>query len=176
MELLQSTLFLADRFGIDPGRQERGFAAKSHTHIPGVLRMDRITSFHQSGERYKSLRVLGALFTLIGAVLLAAGGLLLVFGVYILLSGTTGEPSPGAGPFATRQLGALSLATRLGGTVFLLWSFALLLSGLQLIAGAALFRLLIHLEENMRASAQSLDKIRMRLESRVGNVEPLFRS
>jgi hypothetical protein len=138
--------------------------------------MARITSFHESGERYTSLRIIGALFTLIGAVLLAIGTLLLVFGLYSLLAGTTGGPPPGAGPFAARPVGVVSLGAGLGGLLSLLWSFGFLLSGLQLVALGALFRLLIHLEENTRTSAQSLDKIRMRLESRGEGVEPLFRS
>jgi len=138
--------------------------------------MDGITSFHQSGKRYKSLRIIGALFTLIGAVLLTIGGLLLVFGLYTLLAGTTGEPPPGAGPFAARQVRVVSLFTGLGGTLSLLWSFGFLLSGLQYTALGGMIWLLIHLEENMRAFAQSLDKIRMRLESRGEGVEPLFRS
>jgi hypothetical protein len=144
--------------------------------------MDRITSFHQSGERYTSLRIVRAVFTLIGAVLLAIGGLLLVFGLYTILAGTTGEPPPGAGPFADRQVRAVSLVAVLGGilsrypmlTCF--DSFGFLLSGLQFVALGALIRLLIHLEQTARASAQSLDKIRMRLESRGEGVEPLFRT
>jgi hypothetical protein len=47
---------------------------------------------------------------------------------------------------------------------------------LQLVAGGALFRLLIHLEENTRASAQFLDKIRMRLESSGEGVKPFLRT
>jgi hypothetical protein len=128
--------------------------------------MERITSFYESGKRYKSLQIIGALFTLIGAVLLAIGALLLVFGLYTLLAGTTGGPPPGTGPFATRQVGVVSLVAGLGGIFSLFWSFGFLLSGLQFVALGTLFWLLIHLEENTRASAQSLDKIRMRLESR----------
>jgi hypothetical protein len=138
--------------------------------------MARIISFYESGERYKSLRIIGALFTLIGAALLAIGALLLVFGLYSLLAAATGGPPPGAGFFAARQVGVMSLGAGLGGILSLLWSFGCLLSGLQLVALGALSRLLIHLEENTRASAQSLDKIRMRLESRGEGVEPLFRS
>ena len=138
--------------------------------------MDSVTSFHQSGERYKSLQIVGALFILIGAVLLAIAGLLLVFGLYTLMAGTTGEPLPGTGPLAARHVGVVSLGAGVGGTLSLLWSFGCLLSGLQLTALGGLIRLLIHLEENTRASTQSLDKIRMILESRREDVEPLFRS
>jgi hypothetical protein len=138
--------------------------------------MDMITSFRESGKRYKPLRVIGILFTLIGAVLLAIGGLLLVFSLYALLAASTGGPPPGAGPIVARQVGIVSLGAGLGGILSLFWSLGFLLSGLQFVALGALFRLLIHLEENMRASAQSLDKIRMRLESRSDDVEPWFRS
>ena len=44
--------------------------------------------------------------------------------------------------------------------IVLIWSAGLLLAGLQHIALGTLCRLLIHLVENTRASAQSLDKIR----------------
>jgi hypothetical protein len=138
--------------------------------------MDRITSFHQSGKRYRFLRFIGALFTLIGAVELAIGGLLLAFGLYVLLAGTAGEPPPEAGPFAARQVMAPFLATGVGGTLSLLWSSALLISGLYFTALGGVIRLLIHLEQNMRAFAQSLDNIRTRLETRGEGVETFFRS
>lgn len=138
--------------------------------------MARIISFYESGERYKSLRIIGALFTLIGVALLAIGALLLGLGLYSLLAGTIGGPPTGAGPFAGRPVGVMSLGAGLGGLLAFLWSFGFLLSGLQFVASGALFRLLIHLEENTRASAQSLDKIRIRLESAGEGVEPLFRS
>jgi hypothetical protein len=138
--------------------------------------MDTITSFHQSGNRYRFLRFIGAIFTLIGAVELAIGGLLLVFGLYTLLAGTTVELPPGAGPIGARQVRAVFLTGGLGGTLSLLWSCAILLSGLYLIALGGVIRLLIHLEVNMRVFAKSLDKIRMRLESSGEGVETFFRS
>jgi hypothetical protein len=134
--------------------------------------MDRITSFHQSGNRYRSLRIIGALFTLIGAVELAIGGLLLVFGLYALMASTTGGPLPAAGPFVAQ----VKVATGLGGTLSILWSCAFLLSGLYFAALGGVIRLLIRLEENMRAFAQALDKIRLRLESTGEGAEPFFRS
>jgi hypothetical protein len=51
-----------------------------------------------------------------------------------------------------------------------------MITGLQLVACGALFRLLIHLEENTRASAQFLDKIRLRLETSGEGVEPFLRT
>ncbi len=124
--------------------------------------MDRVISFHPSGKRYRSLRIIGALFIQIGAIELAIGGLLLVFGLYTLVSGA--------------QVRVVFLSAGLNGTLSLLWSFAFLLSGLHLTALGGVLRLLVHLEENMRAFAQSLDKIQTRLESRGEGVEPLFRS
>jgi hypothetical protein len=59
--------------------------------------------------------------------------------------------------------------------LFLFWSFAFLLSGLQTVAFGTLFRLAIQLEENTRASAQFPDRVRMRLESGGEAVEPFFR-
>jgi hypothetical protein len=138
--------------------------------------MDRITSNNKSGARYMSLRIIGALFTLIGTVLLLVGTLVLVFGVYTLLAGTTDQPPQGAGPFATRPVGGLPFGLGLSATLALLWSLGILLSGLQLVALGALFRLFIHLESNTWESAQSLERIRMRLESRGESVEAFFRS
>jgi hypothetical protein len=138
--------------------------------------MERITSFYRSDARYKSLRIIGTLFTLIGAALLAMGALLLAFGLYILLSYPPGEPPGGAGPFAPRHGIVVPLGAGPSGALCLLWSFGLSLAGLQLVATGTLFRLLIQLEENTRASAQSLDKIRMRLESGREGVEPFFRA
>ena len=138
--------------------------------------MGKIISFYEFGERYKPLRLVGALFTLIGTVLLAIGAVLLVVGLYALLAITTNEALPGMGHFEVRQVPGLPFNLGLGGVLILIWSIGLLLAGLQHIALGALCRLLIHLEENTRASAQSLDKIRTRLESSGEGVEPLFRA
>jgi cobalamin synthase len=138
--------------------------------------MSRIISFYEFGERYKPLRIAGALFTLIGAVLLAISAVLLVAGLYAFLAVTTDEPLPGMGHIAVRQVPGLPFNVGLGGILALIWSIGLLVAGLQHSALGALCRLLIHLEENTRASAQSLDKIRTRLESSGEGVEPLFRT
>ncbi len=138
--------------------------------------MGRIISFYELGERYQTLRIIAALFILIGAVLVAIGALLMVYGLYTLVAGSTGGPLPGAGPFAARQVGGFSFGVDLGVMLSLIWSIAFLLAGLEHIALGALVRLLIHLEENTRASVQALDKIRARLESNGAGVEPTFRS
>jgi hypothetical protein len=67
------------------------------------------------------------------------------------------------------------LGTQMAGFVFV-WSSALILGGLQYIAAGALLRLFINLEENTRAAAQALDRIRTRLESQGEEVGPFFRS
>jgi hypothetical protein len=57
-----------------------------------------------------------------------------------------------------------------------LWSFCILFSGLQLIILGAFCRLMIHLEENTRASAQMLDKLQSRLEGCPAETGAIFRS
>ncbi len=69
-----------------------------------------------------------------------------------------------------------SQALWLGATLPLIWSLAFLISGLQMIAIAALFQLMIHLEENTRTTAQILDKIRSRMEPVQQGFEPWFRT
>ena len=137
--------------------------------------MERIASFRESGRRYTALRVIGSLCTLIGAVLLAIGGLLLSYGLYALATGGgAAAPPPDLPPFPGPQI--RTVPPLLAGGFSLLWSFAILLSGLQMIALGAFFRLMIHLEENTRASAQMLDKIRSRLEASPAGGEPIFRA
>jgi hypothetical protein len=138
--------------------------------------MTRITSFYASDQRYSSLRVIGFVCTLIGVVLLATSAVLLVFGLNALMEGMMGVPPRGAAPLGSPPGNPVPLVPWWGGTVFLIWSVALLVCGLQLIASGVLFKLMIHLEENTRASAQIMDKIRSRLESSREDVEPLFRS
>jgi hypothetical protein len=138
--------------------------------------MKRITSYQQTSERYASLRVIAFLFTLIGSVLLGISGLLLAIGIYALAYGTTGTSTQGPGLLVGSQVNVLPGLPWLSATVLLFWSFGCLLSGLQLIALAIFFRLLIHLEENTRASAQILDKLRSRLEPSREGVEPIFRA
>jgi hypothetical protein len=138
--------------------------------------MERITSFCSSDRRYGSLRVMARLCFLIGVALLAIGGALLVFGLYAWAERMTGMSSRGAAPLTAPLERAVSLFPWLGETFSLVWSFLFLLSGLQSISSGALFRLMIQLEENTRASAQILDRIQSRLESSRDGVEPLFRS
>ena len=140
------------------------------------------TSFYESGKRYRSLRLIGALFTLIGTVQMAFGALLLVFGLYSLMSATTVAAPPETAPFSARQVDVVSLVAALAGLLsrYPLLTFyasiAALFSGLQFVAFGALIRLLINLDYTSRASARALDKVLTRLDSRGEGVAPLFRS
>jgi hypothetical protein len=138
------------------------------------LEMGRITSFRSADERYSALRIIGVLFSGIGAILLATGALLMAFGLYALLAG----PPSASGPFAAQPqtVSTVPLVNGLSGVLAAVWSLGLLVSGLQFLAIGTLFRLAIHAEENTRASAQLLEKILARLEPREENVGPLFRS
>jgi hypothetical protein len=131
-----------------------------------------ITSHREAGERYFSLRLVGVLFTFLGALLLAGSCLLLAFGIYTLQSGSTGPPPLETAPLAAHSVRFLRTLGRIGGEWWVLWSLALFMSSLQSVAIGALIRLVIHLEENTRVSAQCLEKLRMRTEP----ADPMFRS
>jgi hypothetical protein len=134
--------------------------------------MERVTSHREAGERYTSLRLVGGLFTVLGALLLSGSCLLLAFGLYTLRSGVTAPPPLETAPFAAHSVSFLSTLGRIGGGWWILWSFALFMSGLQSVAMGALIRLVIHLEENTRVSAQCLEQLRLRTEP----ADPMFRS
>jgi hypothetical protein len=133
--------------------------------------MGRVTSHREAGERYTSLRFVGGLFTVLGVLLLSGSCLLLAFGLYTLRSGVTGPP-PQTEPFAAHSVSFLSTMGRLGGGSWILLSLVLFTSGLQSVAMGALIRLVIHLEENTRVSAQCLEQLRLRTEPG----DPMFRS
>jgi hypothetical protein len=133
--------------------------------------MERVTSHREAGERYTSLRLVGGLFTVLGALMLCGGCLLLAFGLYTLRLDWAGPP-PGTEPFAAHPGSVLRAFGRIGGGLWILWSLALFMSGLQSVAIGALIRLAIHLEENTRVSAQCLEKLRLHREP----VDPIFRS
>jgi hypothetical protein len=108
--------------------------------------------------------------------MLAGGILLFVIGCYALTSGPVTVPQS-LGPLVGVPRGGVapSPAWVAPGIAFL-WTFALVFGGLETIAMGALCMLMIHMEENMRATAQALDKIRSRLESSPEGVEPWFRT
>jgi hypothetical protein len=136
--------------------------------------MDKITSFRDSRPRYAALRAIGALCTTIGAILIAVGGCLLLWGLHTLANNGWAMAPPNQVPFSDPQSTRASFLLLSGFS--LLWSLVILLSGVQLIATGAFLRLMIHLEENTRASAQALDRIRSRLEANPEGVAPLFRT
>jgi hypothetical protein len=125
--------------------------------------MGRIQSFREPGPRYPALRVIGFLCTLFGAILMAIGvGLMLLTGLYAIAArGAPVDFAPQMQVFAGFSL---------------LWSFGILFSGLQLVALGGFLRLMIHVEENTRASAQALDRIHSRLEANPERVGPFFES
>ena len=138
--------------------------------------MGRITSYRQSGGRYLSLRIIAVIFTGLGAVLSVAGSSLLAYALYPLLAGVTRELPRGQPPFVAHPVSVPSLSGGLGGALAVVWALGLLVSGLQFLAMGALSRLAIHVEENTRASAQCLEKLRSLMEPRAENVGPQFRS
>jgi hypothetical protein len=137
--------------------------------------MGKISSFREPGPRYTALRVIGFVCTLSGAILMAIGGSLLLLGLYTLAT-NAGAVAPPPNPAQLPGPQAVTVPWLLVGGFSLLWSLGILFSGMQLIALGAFLRLMIHLEENTRASAQALDSIRSRLEAIPEGVEPLFRS
>lgn len=138
--------------------------------------MPRVISYRESFERYAGLRLIGKLFTVLGGLLLVGGGLLLAFGLNTLLSGWAGTPPGDVVPFPAGPAHGLGPAFLLGGPLSILWSVGLLVSGLQFLAIGGLFRLIIHLEENTRVTAQCLERLASRLDPVDQNVASLFRS
>lgn len=139
--------------------------------------MDRITSFRETGRRYAALRVIGSLFILTGLILLAIGGWLLFQGLYVLASGGAPAAAPPnlQDPFPGPQAIRAPFPWTMPAGLWLLWGFAILFGGLQQIALGAFFRLMIHMEENTRTSAQVLDALRSRMEASPNPVEAIFR-
>jgi hypothetical protein len=138
--------------------------------------MNRIRSFREPGPRYATLRVIAFLSTLCGGVLLIGGVGLLIFALYNL---------PNAGDAATRVMNPEPPfpgpnVTPMGLPALawfsLLWSFAALVGGFQLAVLGAFLRLMIHVEENTRATAQVLDGLRSRSEASPGDAPQLFAS
>jgi hypothetical protein len=137
--------------------------------------MSRGVSFRDTGARYQSLRIIAVIFAMLGAILIALGTLGLGLAIFTLLGGTVGQTSPPDGTLVSRPISLWPLGTQMAWLVSL-WSFALLMGGLESIATGVLLQLFINLEENTRATAQSLDKIRMRIESEGDEVARFFRS
>lgn len=121
--------------------------------------MARITSFRETGPRYPTLRVAGFFCALIGAIVMVVGlGLVTFIGLQAVAA----------------RGGPVDTSLQVAAGFYLLWAFGILFAGLQLIALAGFLRLMIHLEENTRATAQALDRIRSGLEARQAGAGPLF--
>jgi predicted DNA repair protein MutK len=138
--------------------------------------MKRINSFQQPGERYTSLRVVAFLTTLMGTLMMAGSLLMLVVGFLILVGSSPVLPQHVVGPLTGNPSSLDPARPWVTASFAFFWSFLLLMAGLQGIAYGTIFRLMIHVEENTRATAQGLDRIRSRLESSPEGVEPWFRS
>jgi hypothetical protein len=126
--------------------------------------METVTSFRGSKRRHGLLRVIASICTLIGGAMLVSGMLLLAFALYAALATTPPTPPVAPGGFGGPPAKAAPLIGGLGATISAFWALGILVGGLQFLAAGALVRLMIQLEENTRASAQILDRVRMRLE------------
>jgi hypothetical protein len=135
----------------------------------------KIASYRVPGPRYPALRVIGFLCTVLGTILTMVGAGLLIYGVYALATVAPALPTNPA-PVAVPQPHVVAILPPLVAGFSLLWSFGILFSGLQLIALGAFLRLMIHLEENTRASAQMLENLRSRPEASPADTEGIFRS
>jgi hypothetical protein len=81
--------------------------------------MAHITSHRAPAERYTGLRLLSAIFTVLGALLLTVGSLLLAFGLYDLPAWMD-QPPRAENPFARRSIGGVAFPASLGGAVGLI--------------------------------------------------------
>lgn len=106
--------------------------------------MSQIQSFRQSGERYGTLRALAWLLNALGILLIVLSVLSLLAGIITFLVGLNGSGGNAA-----------------VGLVVLAWALGMFLSGVQCVAVGSFFRLAIHIEENTRATAQALDRLRI---------------
>ena len=120
--------------------------------------MSRIISFRETQPRYPVLRIAGLMCALFGSLLALAGiGLL----AWAMLMGVADRGGP------------------MGVPPFFAWTFAvygvgILFGALQMFVVAGLLQLMIHLEENTRATAQAVETIRSRMEPKPEGAEPFF--
>lgn len=121
--------------------------------------MARITSFRETGLRYPWLRISASLFAMFGA-------LLMVVGIGVL--GWAGSI------FLVARGGPVEPPLKLPIWIYAVYGVCFLFGGLQQIAVAGFLRLVIHLEENTRATAQAMEAIRSRMEPGPEGSEPFF--
>jgi hypothetical protein len=126
--------------------------------------METVASFREPERRHGLLRVIAWICSFIGGVLLVLGTLLLAFAIYAALVTTSPPPPAAPGGFGRPPANVAPLTVGLGATLSAFWALGILVGGLQFLAAGALFRLMIQLEENTRATARLLDRVRTRLE------------
>lgn len=120
--------------------------------------MARITSFRETQPRYPILRIAGLMCVLFGSLLVLLGiGLL----GWAILMGVAER----GGPIAAPPFFAPVLA---------IYGVGILFGALQIFVVAGVLQLMIHLEENTRATAQAVETIRSRMEPKPEGAEPFF--
>ncbi len=120
--------------------------------------MARITSFRETQPRYPMLRIAGLICVLFGSLLALLGIGLLGWGLALALGATVG-------PIATPPFFA---------GMCVLYGVGIEFGALQMFVVAGLLQLMIHLEENTRATAQAVETIRARMEPKPEGVQPFF--
>jgi hypothetical protein len=138
--------------------------------------MARITSHRAYAKRYIGLRLISVIFTVLGTLLLTLGCLLLAFCLYTPLASRVSQLPRAEVPFASRPIGGVAVPGSLGVALPAVWSFGLLIGGLQFLAMGTVCRVLINIEENTRISALCLEQLRSLEEPFGQNVGSLFRS
>ena len=138
--------------------------------------MAHLTPHRASAERYIGLGLISGIFTVLGALLVALSSVLLAFCLYVALSGSVSLLPKAEVPFPSRPIGVVAVAARFGVAFWAVWSFGLLIGGLQFAAMGAVCRLLIDVEENTRISAECLERLVSREEPFGQNVGSIFRS
>jgi TRAP-type C4-dicarboxylate transport system permease small subunit len=115
--------------------------------------MPRISSFQQTQERYRSLRILSVICGIIGTLLMIVAGLLFAYASLQYVEGRIGP--------------ALAVA---------FWAAGCGAASVQSFASAALFLLAIHIEENTRATAQAVARLQAAMEPKPAENMLVFES
>jgi hypothetical protein len=119
-------------------------------------------------RRHRVLRITAACCLTLGIVLLLADAVTFAAGLYFLFASlATSPPQAGGQPAPIIGVDMTDLLSGPELLVLLPWAFGLF-TGLSLVMAGGLTRLMIHVEENTRASAQTLNEIR----SQLGAVNP----
>lgn len=122
-----------------------------------------VTSYQSSGSRYISLRFISFIFTLLALLCLIPTAIFVMNGVKAL-----DKPAPRAevvpvnlnNPRAAQAfLDNFQFSSMSPSTVNFIFAGASLLSAVTWFAMASVIRMLIHMEENSRATAQLLEQL-----------------